>query len=339
MISVSLVIPVYSGEDYLPSLVEAIAQVRAKWINQNYPVTIAEAIFVDDHSRDNSDAVLAELSEKHVWMTYLQLSRNFGQHPATIAGILHTAGDWVVTLDEDLQHHPERIVELLERAVTTGSDLVYAKPIGAVHGRRSRDTSSRLFKRLMVWLTGNPFINKANSFRLIRGEVARGAASACNYETYLDVALYWFTTSIDVMEMEMTDERYQKTGRSGYSFRSLISHARRMLVSSQIKLLRLGALLGIFAVILTFALAVFIFLQKTFSPESVPVQGWSSTIISISFFSGVILLMVSILLEMVSTLVQSTLGKPSYFLVDRTKDSELILFFEKTNASSKIQTK
>lgn len=334
MIALSLVIPVYSGEDYLAALAEAIEAVRRDWTARDYPMSIAEAIFVDDHSRDNSDQMLVELSSKYSWATYLQLSRNFGQHPATIAGILHTSGDWVVTLDEDLQHHPERIIKLLERAVSTGSDLVYAKPVGAVHGKRSRDGSSRLFKRLMVWLTGNPYINKANSFRLIRGEVARGAASACNYETYLDVALYWFTTSIEVMEMKMTDERFQKTGKSGYSFRALISHARRMLVSSQIKVLRLGALLGVLAVAVTFGLALFIFIQKVMAPESVPVQGWASTIISLYFFSGVILLMVSILLEFVSTLVQSTLGKPSYFTVDRSTDVQLKSFFEQKNATA-----
>lgn len=335
MISVSLVIPVYSGEDYLAALVDAIEAVRADWLKRDYPILLAEAIFVDDHSKDGSDKLLAALSHKHSWLTHLQLSRNFGQHPATIAGILHTSGDWVVSLDEDLQHHPGRIIDLLERAVTTQSDLVYAKPIGAVHGKRSRDSSSRLFKKLMVWLTGNPFINKANSFRLIRGEVARGAASACNYETYLDVALYWFTTSIEVMEMEMTDERFQQKGVSGYSFRSLISHARRMLVTSQIKLLRIGALLGVLAVAVTFGLALIIFIQKLVAPESVPVQGWTSTIISLYFFSGVILLMVSVLLEFVSTLVQSALGKPSYFLVDRSGDVPLKSFFETRHATSK----
>jgi len=332
MITISLVIPVYAGQDYLRELVSEIEQVRQLWETEAYPLRLAEAIFVDDHSRDNSDTVLAELEKSFGWLTFLQLSRNFGQHPATVAGILHTSGDWVVTLDEDLQHRPADIIELLERAVTTGSDLVYAKPVGNVHGKARRDTGSRLFKKIMVWLTGNPYINKTNSFRLIRGEVARGAASACNFETYLDVALYWFTSSIEIKELKMEDERYQTTGKSGYSFRGLISHARRMLVSSQIKILRLGALIGLLAVILTFGMALFFFLQKTFNPDSIPVRGWTSIMTSLFFFSGMILLLVSILLELVSTLVQSTLGKPSYFLVDRSRDQDLKSFFENKNA-------
>lgn len=334
MISVSLVTPVYSGEEYLRDLASAMADVKAKWDKQGFPIQICEAIFVDDDSVDDSQDVLKQLAEEHSWISMLELSRNFGQHPATVAGILHSSGDWVVTLDEDLQHHPEKIVDMLERAVGTGSDLVYAKPSGSVHGKIRRDLTSRLFKRLMVWLTGNPYINQANSFRLIRGEVARGAASACNYETYLDVALYWFTSSIEVMEMEMHDDRFQKTGKSGYSFRSLISHARRMLVSSQIKLLRLGALLGGFAVIGTFALGLFVLIQKMLNPEAVPIRGWTSTILSVYFFSGIILFMISTLLELVSTLVQSALGKPSYFIVDRSKDQPLKDFFEMQNRAN-----
>lgn len=328
MLSLSVVIPVYSGEKYLEGLALALANVRNDWAKKAFPVTLSEVIFVDDHSIDNSEQVLKTLSDKYDWVTTLQLSRNFGQHPATIAGILHTSGDWVVTMDEDLQHHPDRIAEMLEKAVGTGSDLIYAKPVGSVHGKRSRDSSSRLFKKLMVWLTGNPHINKANSFRLIRGEVARGAASACNYETYLDVALYWFTSSIDVKDMEMHDQRFQETGKSGYSFRSLISHARRMLVSSQIKLLRLGALIGLVAVVLTFGMATYFFLKKVLYPDAVIVRGWTSTIISLYFFSGLILFMVSTLLELVSTLVQSALGKPSYFLVDRQGDQNLKDYFD-----------
>jgi len=331
MLFVSIVTPVYSGENYLGDLASAIAAVKAKWENEKYPVQICEAIFVDDNSIDNSEGILKKLSAENSWISILELSRNFGQHPATVAGILHTSGDWVVTLDEDLQHHPNRIIELLERAAETGSDLVYAKPTGSVHGKKSRDLSSRLFKRLMVWLTGNPYINQANSFRLIRGEVARGAASACNFETYLDIALYWFTSSIEVMEMEMQDDRFQKTGKSGYSFRSLFSHARRMLVSSQIKLLRIGALLGAIAVAATFALGIFILAQKIVNPEAVPIRGWTSTILSLYFFCGVILFMISTLLELVSTLVQSALGKPSYFIVDRSKDEPLKAFFTSGN--------
>ncbi|MFA6054516.1 MAG: glycosyltransferase, partial [Thermodesulfovibrionales bacterium] len=91
-ISVSTVIPIYSGKDYLPALVAELAELRAIWNDDNAPLQLIEAIFVDDASSDNSAAVLEELAKQYAWIRIVTLSKNFGQHPATIAGILYSAG-------------------------------------------------------------------------------------------------------------------------------------------------------------------------------------------------------------------------------------------------------
>src|SRR5882672_7517570 len=103
--------------------------------------------------------------------------------PATIAGILHTSGDWVVTLDEDLQHSPARIEDLLRKAIIHRSDIVYANAETRVHQSHLRDVGSRLYKHVMKLMTGNPNVTAFNSFRLIRGDVARAASSTCGHDT------------------------------------------------------------------------------------------------------------------------------------------------------------
>jgi glycosyltransferase involved in cell wall biosynthesis len=90
-----------------------------------------------------------------------------------VAGILYSSGDWIVTLDEDLQHRPLAIETLLKRACAEKSDVVYAQPRDWVHGGGYRDLLSRLVKRLIAGLSGNHFVQSFNSFRLIRGDVAR----------------------------------------------------------------------------------------------------------------------------------------------------------------------
>lgn len=127
-ISMSTVTPVYRGEKTLRDLVLALDEFKQKLESSDSPVRLVESIFVDDGSTDRSADVLATLKNEFAWIQVITLSRNFGQHPATIAGILHTCGDWVATLDEDLQHHPRLLHELLREAVTTQSDLVYANP-------------------------------------------------------------------------------------------------------------------------------------------------------------------------------------------------------------------
>ena len=73
----------------------------------------------------------------------MTLSRNFGQHPATVAGVLHSSGDWIATLDEDGQHPPAQLVTLLVHAAESHADLVYAEPVSGVHDSRVRDAISR----------------------------------------------------------------------------------------------------------------------------------------------------------------------------------------------------
>ncbi len=93
-------------------------------------------MLVDDNAIDGSAVLIDRLSDEFPWVKAVHLSRNFGQHPATVAGILHTEEDWVVTIDEDLQHPPSRVPVLLQRAVQTQSDVtIYGKPEGKVHRR------------------------------------------------------------------------------------------------------------------------------------------------------------------------------------------------------------
>lgn len=324
MLTVSIVVPVYSGAEFLPGLIAEIDTLRRSMEKANAPCRIQEVILVDDGAIDNSAYVMDELGKAHGYVRPLHLSRNFGQHPATIAGILHSSGDWVVTMDEDLQHPPSRIPDMLAIVAATGADVVYGQAAGKVHEKVVRDFSSRNYKATIERLTGNRQITKASSFRLIRGPVARAASSVCGHDTYFDIALGWFTQRIDVCQMDLRDARFIETGRSGYSIATLLSHARRLAFSSQIKLLRFGALLGIAILGLTFAACILLVFTKMLLPSVIIARGWTSLMLTISFFSGTILFLIGIMLEYISILVMRAHGKPLYFTVDRSSDALLV---------------
>ena len=141
----SVVVPVYQGERFLEELCQRLAAVRARLAAEAAPIRLGETIFVDDGSIDDSRSVLGRLESAHDWIHVITLSRNFGQHAATIAGILHSSGDWIASLDEDLQHRPEDLVRLLKYAVREGLDIAYARPLGEVHRSPMRDGTSRGF--------------------------------------------------------------------------------------------------------------------------------------------------------------------------------------------------
>jgi glycosyltransferase involved in cell wall biosynthesis len=173
-------VPVYAGKFYLEKLTEAVAAVRQAWEDACYLIHLAELIFVDDGSSDGSCDVLKQLDTQD-WIKVITLSRNYGQHPATVAGISYSSGDWVVTLDEDLQHDPKHILDMLKLCVEHDADIVYAKPKEWVHKLAFRGLSSRCAKALVSYMTNNPNTRHFNSFRLMRGTIARTAASISSH--------------------------------------------------------------------------------------------------------------------------------------------------------------
>jgi glycosyltransferase involved in cell wall biosynthesis len=328
MIAVSVVVPVYSGSKYLPDLVNELEKLRDRWANEQAPMRIVETILVDDAAIDDSPALIDRLARENSWVTAIHLVRNFGQHAATIAGILHTSGDWVVTLDEDLQHPPGRIEDLLRHAVRTGSDVVYANAETAVHEKFVRDLGSRLYKRTIVTLSGNRNVRLFNSFRLIRGSIARAASSVCGHDTYFDVSLSWFTQRVEFIWMKLKDVRFIQSGTSGYRFSKLLSHARRMLMSSQVKIMRVCGLFGLIVVAGSVVGGIALFLQKLIAPETIDVGGWTSLALISIFFGGIITFLVGVVLEYLSALVLAAHGKPLFFVIDRSSDVILVDYFD-----------
>jgi hypothetical protein len=124
------------------------------------------------------------------------------------------------------------------------------------------------------------------------------------------------------------DERYITKKESGYSFIKLLSHAKRLVQSSEIKFLRFGALLGVFAIFFGIFISIYILISKFFDPEFVEVRGWASTVILISVLGGINAFLTSLALEQISVILLHTHGKPKFFLVDRKSDELLKQWFK-----------
>lgn len=327
-LTLSTVTPVYRGAAYLRALAARLATVREVWAREASPLSLAEMIFVDDGSLDSSSEILQELRQEYPWLRVIELSRNFGQHPATIAGILHSSGDWVATLDEDLQHPPEHLEQLLREAVTASADVVYARSRTGPHGSRFRDMASSLFKRLAVIATRNPYVRSFSSFRMVRGEIARAAAAVSARNTYFDIALCWFTNKVREVPLHLVDERYRTSGKSGYRLMTLLRHARRLLVSSDMRFAKFALALGAGISLLSLVAGFAILMIKLISPEAILLQGWTSVILAVLFFGGLASGMTGVVIEYVSMLLVQALGQPMFFVIDRSRDRELAEYFQ-----------
>lgn len=317
--SVSVVIPVFSGADYLCDLTQQLEQVKV-WLSTNdAPVSIVEAIFVDDDSSDGSDVILASLLEKYPWVRVVQLTRNFGQHPATAAGILHSSGDWVCTMDEDLQHKPQDMLRLLQTVTSAGGDICYAEPSLGTHSS-FRNKSSWLTKKIMSALSGNKWITKFHSFRIIRGPIARAAASVMAHQTYFDVALSWHTNRVCTISLAMKDPRAGSSKKSGYPLKRLIQHAGRLFQSLELGILKMASLLGFILMLIAAFVGLSALAIRIWFPEIITLPGWTSVLVMSVFFGGTTAFLVGLVLNQVLFLSQKMRGRPVFFTVNRQSD-------------------
>jgi undecaprenyl-phosphate 4-deoxy-4-formamido-L-arabinose transferase len=308
---ISVVIPVYQGEHTLGPLVSDLAAFFSQSVTPSGEhFQVEEVILVHDGAIDRSHEVIQALATKYTAVKPVWLSRNFGQHPATLAGIASTVGTWVITMDEDGQNRAEDIASLLDMALSTGAQLVYGNPLNPPPHGLMRNMLSGLTKRIFTHILGNKHIGKFSSFRLIEGEVARSLAAYCGSGVFLDVALSWVVKEAAHCPVVSCAERAH---RSGYTFGSLVGHFWRLLVTSGTRPLRFISFLGLLSLLLSIALTVYALWVKM--TIQMPIAGWASTIIVSCFFFGATLLSLSIVAEYLAIALSIVMGKPPYLIV------------------------
>lgn len=310
--ALSVVIPVYQGETTLPGVIgELLPFTRQFTTPDGHEARIAEVVLVHDCGPDDSARVMRELAEQHSFIKNVWLSRNFGQHPTTLAGMASTGGDWIVTMDEDGQHDAAAIPRMLDVAMAQRADLVYARPATALPHSVTRNLASRLAKRVIAMSAGNATAREFNSFRLVLGEIGRSVAAYAGAGAYLDVAMTWVARRIVTCPVEL---RHDGGRPSGYNYRSLFSHFWRMAVSSGTKALRVVSLIGVVFAVLGVGLAVYLFVAKVFFSVDLP-SGWPSLMVVLLLTGGAILFSLGVIAEYIGVNVNMAMGRPLYLIV------------------------
>lgn len=310
MHTVSVVIPVYGGEQTIAGVVsEVLAFVEPVITPAGHEFRVCEVLLVFDHGRDKSADVVRKLETLHPHVRGLWLTRNFGQHAATMAGMASSVGDWIATLDEDGQHDPSYIALMLDTAMAEQSPLVYARPVNRPSHGFLRNTASRTAKWILTSLLGNSSARVHQSYRLILGSLGRGVVAETGSGIYLDVALSWIAPTPRTTDVMLRDEG-ERT--SGYSARRLFSHFWRMVLTSGTRGLRFVSALGVAFAVAGLALALVITIAH-FTGRDFP-QGWASSVIVVLVSSGAILFALGMIAEYIGVTVNRALGKPLYLV-------------------------
>jgi len=316
---VSVVIPVYQGERTLPTLVKEIAPLTSVVTTPRAStMRVTEVILAYDHGPDRSAETIRKLASEFDFVHPVWLSRNFGQHAATLAGVASTGGDWIVTLDEDGQHDPADIVRFLDTALTEQTGVVYADPTNVAPHGAFRNAASHVAKWVFSRLLSSGEIVSFQSFRLILGEIGRSVAAYAGSGVFLDVALSWVNERAAACPTKLRNDGHRP---SGYSLRRLLSHMWRMVITSGTRALRLVSALGAGFAILGVVLATVLVVIRLTSETQV--AGWTSVMVVVLVGTGVVLFALGVIAEYIGVAVNMAMGKPLYLIVGDPEDGPL----------------
>ncbi len=299
---ISIVSPVYMADKIVSELVFEI-QKAMKELNLTY-----EIVLVDDRSPDNSWIVMQELAKTHTDVTCIRLSRNFGQHPAILAGLTHAKGEWVVVMDCDLQDQPHEIINLYNKT-KEGYEVVLARRTKRQDGFLKK-LSSKLFSKVYSFFTEVEYNNEVANFGIYNKKVIKAVLSISDYIKFfpLFVKLAGFnSTSISVEH----SERF--SGTTSYSFSKLVSLAFNTIISFSNKPLKLFVKFGLLMSFVSFLMGLYYIYQAL--TNQIEVLGYSSIIISIWFLSGIIITTIGVTGIYVGKIFDQTKQRP-IFIID-----------------------
>ncbi len=316
---ISVITPVYGGERTLPLLVpEIVALTAPQRSPDGHQWVVSEWLLVYDNGRDGSADVIADLAAAHDVIRPVWLSRNYGQHSATLAGMASSNGDWIVTLDEDGQHDPGDIGLFLDQAIRDNAQLVYAEPTNPPPHGAFRNLASRGAKWVFATFLSSGAPATFQSYRLIIGELGRSVAAYTGAGVYLDVALGWVVGRTSAVPVVLRDEGDRT---SGYDLRRLLSHFWRLVVSSGTRSLRIVSVLGALFALGGGLFAAYLVAMTLFNNSSP--QGWTSTMVVVLVSTGAILFSLGVIAEYVGVAVNMAMGRPPYLIVSDPKDGPL----------------
>lgn len=313
MHSISVVVPVYQGERTISALVDELNTLTGTCMTAGgAEFSVDEIVLVHDNGPDHSDVVLVELERRFDHVRVIWLSRNYGQDAATIAGMAAARGDWIVTMDEDGQHDPASISAFLDAALRERADLVYSKPINTRPHGFLRNVTSRGAKMVLATVFSFPASAQFESFRLVRGDIARQLAEVAANGAYLDVALTWVVGKTVTVPVTLRAEGREE---SGYNYRRLFSLFWKMVLCSGTRGLRVVSLLGVTLALAGVVVAAVIFVQALTGDNNDP-EGWASMIVAMLLCSGAILFSLGLIAEYLGVALHILVGKPLYLKVD-----------------------
>ena len=285
MRKLSFVIPCYRSADSISQVVHEIIKTVESDARFEY-----EIICINDCSPDNTYQVLKQLSQENLKIKVIDLSRNFGQHSALMAGFNHVTGDIIVCLDDDGQNPPSEMFKLIDK-LDEGYDLVSAKYSKKKHSL-FRKIGTKISFAMSSYLVGKPKDIDLNSYYVFKRYVLDEVIKYDNPYPFVHGLILRVTRNMANVEI---DHKERQSGSSGYNLKKLFGLWMNGFTAFSEKPLRIASIIGCICAGLGFLYGLIIIIRKLLNPEIL--VGYSSMMAVILFLCGMIMLFLGLLGE------------------------------------------
>lgn len=305
---ISVVIPVYGCREALNELHSRLVQTISQ-LTSDY-----EIILVNDNCPQNSWEVIENICQNDRHVKGIELSRNFGQMKAILAGLDYASGDWIVVMDCDLQDRPEEILRLYEKA-QEGYDVVFARRKERKDNKIKVFLANQFYKVYRFATDGN-YDGAICNFSIVKRAVIENYCKMREQHRGYVMYIRWLGYRQAVIDVEHND-RY--AGESGYSLKKRINMAIELLTSQSDKVLRLFVGLGLMMSVISFLVIIGLVIYHFTAQVS---TGWTSLIATNVLVGGIIIMVIGIVGIYVGNIFIQTKDRPLYIVRQILNDDE-----------------
>ncbi len=304
----SIVVPVYNSEHTIEELYNRLVKVFEQEIHEPF-----ELLLVDDSSKDQSWSIMKKLRAKDSRVQIFQMAKNFGQHPALLCGFQYVNGDFVITMDDDLQHPPEELPKMIQvMNEREDVDVILAR-----YENRKHNLIRRIGTRISVSMTtqmlGKDPDLEITSFRLMRRFIVEAIKNTTVHAPQIGNLLVASSNRIINVDVRHDARAY---GKSGYTFKELKRELFYDIMTHSALPLIIVRNIGIVTFLVSVFLGIIYLVQYLLGMISVP--GWTSIILVLLASCGITLLSIGILGEYMMHVLNQSKQMPHYIL--RQKD-------------------
>lgn len=308
---ISIVIPCYNEEEALPVYYREMSRIMKEMADTEF-----ELLFVDDGSTDRTLGILKEMNENDARCRYLSFSRNFGKEAALYAGLKNAQGEYVATMDVDMQDPPGLLPEMYRILKEENYDSVATRRSTRTGEPRIRSFLSESFYKFINKISRTEIVNGVRDYRLMKRKMVDAVLGMSEYNRFSKGIFEWVGFRTKWLEFQNVG---RCAGETKWSVKKLFMYSLEGITGFSVAPLSLASIVGVMFCALAFLMILVIIIRTLIWGD--PVSGWPSLACIIFMVSGIQLFCTGIVGQYLSKTYLETKHRPIFILKDSSEEN------------------